>query len=194
MKRKLFSLFTILVCNLLSAQMSPQGLAVGTSAPDFSAKDQYGKTIVLKDILKKGPVVLIFYRGEWCPYCNKQLSELNDSIPMITAKGAKVIAVSPENAMNVEKTVKKTKAGYSIVSDNNTRIMSDYRVNFIPDVETTAKYKSYGIDLTERNGTNGNNLPVPTVYIVDRTGKITYKHMDENFMKRASVREILNHL
>ena len=194
MKKNLFSLLALLIYNFTIAQMSPQGLSIGMSAPNFSAKDQNGKTIVLKEVLKQGPAVLIFYRGEWCPYCNKQLSELNDSIRFIIAKGAKVIAISPENGMNIEKTVKKTKATYSIISDNEIKIMSDYKVNFTPDPETTAKYKTYGIDLSERNGTNGNNLPVPTVYIVDRTGKITYKHLDENIKKRTSVREILDHL
>jgi peroxiredoxin len=194
MKKKLFSFFAVIAYNLLTAQMSPKGLDVGAEAPNFNAKDQYGKTVALNDLVKKGPVVLIFYRGEWCPYCNKQLSELNDSIPMITAKGARVIAITPENAMNVEKTVKKTKASYSIVSDNNIKIMADYKVNYILDPETASKYKNYGIDLNEKNGTNGTNLPVPTVYIVDRSGKIKYKHLDEDFTKRTSVMEIIDHL
>lgn len=194
MKKNFFSLIAILVYNFTIAQMAPQGLPVGASAPNFSAKDQNGKAIVLKDVLKQGPAVLIFYRGEWCPYCNKQLSELNDSIGFILAKGAKVIAISPENSMNVEKTIKKTKATYPIISDNDTKIMTDYKVNFTPDMETTTKYKDYGIDLNERNGAHKNTLPVPTVYIVDRSGKITFKHLDENIMKRASVKEILEHL
>jgi peroxiredoxin len=194
MKKSFLLLLTLFTCNMLVAQMVPEGLPVGTAAPNFNAKDQHGRTIVLKELVKQGPVVLIFYRGEWCPYCNKQLSELNDSIRFITAKGARVVAISPENAMNVEKTVKKTKASYAIVSDNHTSIMSDYKVNFTPDQETTAKYKTYGIDLNERNGTNGNNLPVPTVYIVDGKGQIKYRHIDGDYTKRASVKEILDHL
>lgn len=194
MKKTAFFFLPLLVCHLLVAQMSPAGLNVGTIAPNFNAKDQNGKTIVLTDLIKQGPVVLVFYRGEWCPYCNKQLAELNDSIPFITAKGAQVIAISPENAMNVEKTMQKTKATYSIISDDKTKIMSAYKVAFALNQEMTTKYKGYGIDLTERNGTNGNNLPVPSVYIVDRSGKITYKHIDEDITKRTSVKDILNHL
>jgi peroxiredoxin len=194
MKKNFFALLALLVYNFTIAQMDPQGLPIGAAAPNFSAKDQNGKAVVLKDVLKQGPAVLIFYRGEWCPYCNKQLSELNDSIRFIVAKGAKVIAISPENNMYVEKTVKKTKATYSIISDNDTKIMADYKVNFTPDPEITAKYKSHDIDLSERNEANKNTLPVPAVYIVDRSGKITYKHIDANIMKRASVKEILNHL
>ncbi len=183
-----------LFCMFSIANAQSGGLGIGTIAPNFSAKDQNGKTIELKQLIKQGPVVLVFYRGEWCPYCNKQLSELNDSIPSITKKGAKVIAISPENMVNVEKTVKKTKATYSIITDDKTKIMTDYKVGFTLNQEMTTKYKGYGIDLTERNGTNGNNLPVPTVYIVDRSGKITFKHIDEDITKRASVKEIINHL
>jgi len=183
-----------LFCLSFIFQTRPTGLNVGDKAPDFISKDQNGKTLVLKELIKQGPVVLVFYRGEWCPYCNKQLSQLNDSIPFITAKGAKVIAVSPENTMNVAKTIEKTKATYSLISDEKTKIMSDYKVAFTLDEKTTAKYKGYGIDLVERNGTNGNNLPAPSVYIIDVMGKITFAHVDEDYTKRASVKEILDHL
>lgn len=175
-------------------QTTPMGLKVGDQAPAFTGSDQNGKTLELKELIKQGSVVLVFYRGEWCPYCNKQLSALTDSIPFITAKGARVIAVSPENAGNVSKTVAKTQAAYSILSDKNTKIMTDYKVVFTLDETTTAKYKSYGIDLSERNGTNGNNLPVPSVYIIDRKGKIIYSHVDADYTKRASVKDILSHL
>lgn len=170
------------------------GLKVGDQAPAFTGRDQNGKTLELKELVNQGPVVLVFYRGEWCPYCNKQLSALTDSIPFLTARGARVIAVSPENAANVSKTVKKTQAAYSIISDENTQIMTAYKVAFTLDEATTAKYKGYGIDLSERNGTNGNNLPVPSVYIIDRNGKIIYRHVDADYTKRASVKDILNHL
>jgi peroxiredoxin len=189
----LLLIFSVLFFSF-SLQNTPPGLKIGDIAPDFSAKDQNGKFIVLKELTKQGPVVLVFYRGEWCPYCNKQLLELSDSIPFITAKGARVIAISPENLMNVEKTVAKTKATYSIISDEKTKIMTDYKVAFSPDEMTIAKYKNYGIDLAERNGTNGNNLPVPSVYIINTAGKITFRHLDENITRRVSIKEILSHL
>jgi peroxiredoxin len=193
MKKFKLLLIIPLFCFSFVLQNPPSGLNVGDTAPNFSGKDQDGKMIVLNEIIKKGPVVLVFYRGEWCPYCNKQLSELSDSISFITAKGATVIAITPENAMNIEKTIRKTKASYSIISDDKTKIMSDYKVAFTPDEKMVEKYKGYGIDFMERNGTNG-NLPVPSVYIVDRRGKITYRHVDENITKRTSVKEILDHL
>src|SRR4029077_2245810 len=93
------------------------GLFLASKAPDFKAADQFGKEIRLKDVLKKGKVVLVFYRGEWCPYCNRELAHLQDSLQMITDKGATVIAVTPEKPENIQKTVEKTKAGYSILCD-----------------------------------------------------------------------------
>jgi len=113
---------------------------------------------------------------------------------MITDKGANVIAISPETPDNVVKTVGKTKAKYSILSDSNMRIMSAYKVGYALEDGMVKRYKGYGINFAEKNGSNGNNLPVPAVYIVDKTGKITYAHYDENFKERVSVREILTHL
>lgn len=178
----------------LKAQTAPVGLNVNDAAPDFKSTDQNGKTITLKDELKKGNVVVIFYRGEWCPYCNKQLMELEDSMSFIINKGAGIIAITPETKENVAKTVKKTKATYSIVTDDHLKIMSAYKVAFGLDEKTTKTYKGYGIDLTKRNGENGNNLPVPAVYIINKEGKITYRYFDENFKKRVSVKELVSHL
>src|SRR6478609_3921857 len=86
----------LLFISALVAAQDPHGLQVNQVAPDFSAKDQYGKTVTLKSLLKKGNVLLVFYRGEWCPYCNKYLKELEESLLTIGAKGASVVAVTPE--------------------------------------------------------------------------------------------------
>jgi len=173
---------------------NPQGLNVGEQAPDFNSVDQNSKPIQLKKLIESGPVVLIFYRGEWCPYCNKQLKALEDSMSYIVAKGAALIAITPETKNNIEKTVQKTNATYSIIHDEGSRIMNAYKVAFELDKKTQIKYKGYGVDLIERNGSNGNNLPVPAVYIINKEGKITYRYFDENFRNRASISEILSHL
>lgn len=172
----------------------PTGLNVGDIAPDFTAKNQNNVEVSLKKQLKTGSVVLIFYRGEWCPFCNQQLQALQDSMGLITAKGANIIAVSPEKAENITKTIKKTKATFNVVTDENAKILKAYKVAFELDEKTTEKYKGYGVNLMERNGSNGNNLPVPAVYIINKDGKITYRYFDENYRKRASVMEILKNL
>lgn len=173
---------------------SPEGLKVNEMAPDFSAKDQYGKKIVLNELLSKGSVVLVFYRGEWCPFCNKQLLELQDSLALIKKTGATLIAISPEKEQYVSKTVQKTKATYSILSDDSLKIMTAYKVAFMLDEKTTEKYRGYGVNLENVNGNNGNNLPVPAVYVINKQGKITYRYFDVDYKKRVSVHEILKYL
>lgn len=90
--------------------MKPEGLKMGDTAPDINAMDQDGKKVQLKELLKKGDVLVIFYRGQWCPFCSKQLNKVNDSLSFIRAKGASVIAVTPETPENIKKTVEKTKS------------------------------------------------------------------------------------
>lgn len=179
---------------LLTAQTSPKGIDENAKAPMFSAKDQNGQTFNLSSALKKGPVVLVFYRGQWCPYCNKQLAALEDSLELIKAKGATLIAVSPEKLENIKKTVAKTKATYPVIFDEGLKIMKLYDVAFAVDEATVEKYKGYGIDFNEANGDNGATLPVPTVYIINQKGIISFKHFDSDYRKRVSVSEILTKL
>ena len=109
MKKVLLSVALLLFIGMVSAQESPKGLDVNATAPDFTAKDQSGAVINLKEKLKKGPVVLIFYRGYWCPYCSKQLKKLEDSLLQITNKGATLIAITPEQSENIRMSVEKSK-------------------------------------------------------------------------------------
>ena len=160
----------------------------------FSAKNQEGKQIELKKLLKKGDVVMLFYRGQWCPYCNQQLKKVNDSLQFISAKGATVLAITPETGENVRKTIEKTNASFSIIEDENLAIMKSYKVNFAVDENTIAKYKNYGIDFDKANGSNSSNLPVPATYIIGKDGKIKYAFFDVNYTKRASVKDILENL
>ncbi len=195
--RKLLFSGLILLSGLLSLAQdmhTPQGLKVGDKAPYFNGIDQNGKTVGLQNILKTGPLVLIFYRGQWCPYCNKELSNLQDSFSMIHNAGAKLVAVTPETRENVKKTIAKTKAGYSILSDDSLRIMKNYDVAYPVQGDLLAKYTGYGIDFKQANGANGADLPVPAVYIISSQGIITYVCFNPNFRTRPSVAEILKHL
>jgi len=180
----------------LSFQVKAQkGLTAGSKAPLFRGVDQNGKTVSLKDALKKHrSVVLFFYRGQWCPYCNKHIKELQDSLQLLTAKDAYVIGVTPETKENIDKTIKKTSAGFSIIQDQNDSIMQAYGVNFMMDDATFTKYKGYGINLEANNGNNRHTLPVPATYIIDQSGKIKYVHFDPNYQKRASVKLLLSQL
>jgi peroxiredoxin len=177
-----------------SFAQNPNGLKVGDKAPQFTGLDQTGKKVNLQEILKKGDAILVFYRGQWCPYCNKQLSHLNDSLGLITAKGATVISITPETNDNIKKTVEKTKATFSIIEDKGLVIMNNYKVSFAVDENTITKYKKYGIDFEKANGANGANLPVPATYIIGKDGKIKYAFFNPDYSKRTSVKDIVDNL
>ncbi len=195
MKKVISGLAALFFSILLFAQTSPKGLNVNDKAPEFSAKDQNGKMISLKNELKNGSVVLVFYRGQWCPYCNRALKQLEDSLQQIKAKAATVLTVTPEKQENISKTIAKTNSTFSILHDEGLQIMKLYDVAFKVDDKTIETYKKYGIDFNEANGDiNGANLPVPAVYIINKEGKIVYKFFDADYRKRSSVKEILEHL
>ncbi len=186
----LLSFFALLVI----AQEAPEGLFINSKAPDFKAKDQHGKDIRLKDLLKQGPVVLVFYRGHWCPFCNRQLKKLEDSLQFIRDKGATLIAVSPEKPENISKTVEKTGADYSILHDEGLKIMKAYEVEFEVQENTINRYRNTGIDLEKINGKDWKYLPVPAIYIIDKESNITYRFFYTDYKKRPSVQEILKNL
>ncbi|MFM6925528.1 MAG: peroxiredoxin-like family protein [Ferruginibacter sp.] len=185
---------TVSIVAAQTASVYPEGLKVGDAAPMFTAKDQNGKSVNLKKALKNGPVVILFYRGQWCPFCNKQLSHFSDSIQMLIGKGVSVLAITPETAGNVIKTVEKTRSAFPIIADEGMAIMKMYKVNFSVDENTIAKYKGYGIDFDKANGSNGANLPVPATYIISKDGIIKYAFFNTDYRKRASVEDILNNL
>ena len=194
MKQKYLAIGCLFLCLSAFAQEEPSGLNVNDDAPPFTAINQYGKEVNLRSLLKQGPVVVLFYRGQWCPYCNKQLSQMEDSLAYISSKGATVLAITPEKPENISKTIEKTKVTYSVLFDDGLKIMTSYKVAFRVDDVTIEKYKGYGIDFSTANGTNGANLPVPAVYIIGKNGKILYRYFDIDYRKRASVKEIASHL
>lgn len=193
--RKIVSFFSfIFVFFMASAQEAPEGLFIASKAPDFRAKDQHGKEIRLKDLLKEGKVLLVFYRGQWCPYCNKELSRLQDSLQLIKDKGATLVAVSPEIPENIEKTVEKTKAEYSILYDEGLKIMKAYDVEFEVPENTLTRYRNAGLDIEKNNGANGKYLPVPAVFIIDKESTIIYRFFDRDYKKRPNVKDLLEYL
>jgi len=177
-------------------QEKPEGLFINSKAPDFKSKDQNGNEIVLKDLRKKGPIVLVFYRGYWCPYCNKELQRLEDSLLLITDKGAQLIAITPEKKEGVAKTIEQTKATYPIITDEEMKIMKAYDVAYPVDDKTVGRYKMASIDLAANNGQKPGSvyLPIPAVYIINKDGEISYRFFDADYKKRPSVKDLLENL
>lgn len=176
------------------SQEAPEGLFLNSKAPDFRAKDQNGNEVRLKDLLKKGKVVLVFYRGEWCPYCNRYLKKLSDSLELVKAKGATLVAVTPEQPESLAKTVEKTGAQFPVLHDENLKIMKAYEVEYELSENNLKRYRNGGIKIDEINGKNGNYLPIPATYIIDKESNVTYRFFNPDYKKRPSVKEILDNL
>lgn len=172
----------------------PQSLKAGDQAPLFESKANNGETINLSTLLKKGPVVLFFYRGAWCPYCNKHISELQDSIHLIKEKGASVIGISPEIETSIIKTIEKTHATFPLIHDEEYKIMNAYKVAFKVDEKTIEQYKKWSIDIESANGNTDFILPVPATYVIGKDGIIKFVHFNPDYKQRAKVKEILEHL
>ena len=181
----------VLTVSILSsfAQDKPTAFKIGDSAPNLMGKNHLGKLVNLKDLIKNGKVIVMFYRGAWCGYCNKYMSELEATLPEFTAKNATVIAITPEIEESISKTVEKTKSSFSIVYDKDRKIMKDWKVAYSLTDDMKTKYKGYGLDLEKQQGDW--MLPVPATYVIGQNGKIEFVHFDENYQQRADIKNIL---
>lgn len=173
----------------------PKGLNIGDDAPKLNFTTADNKKATLQSYYKKQPVVIIFYRGYWCPVCNKHLSEFAQKAKQIETAGAKLIAISSESYDNVAKTKEQTGANFTIISDTDGSIRKAFDVNF----KVTEEYHAMIQDklkasIAETNANKQAELPVPATFIIDKSGKIVYKQFNPNYKIRASVEDILNNL
>jgi len=173
----------------------PQGLKVGDKAPDFTGYDQKGKMVESKKLLEKGPMILFFYRGKWCPVCSRYLSNYQDSLNLITDHGFNFVAITPESIENVEQTVKLHNLSFTVIYDCQEKIMKDYDVIF----NVTKAYQdkiltTLSTDIAKNNGRDAARLPVPATYIINREGIIVAVHFDPNYQNRATVKWMLRNL
>lgn len=173
----------------------PKGLNVGDKAPAFVLKDVDGKEVSSENLLTEQEIVVIFYRGEWCPVCTRYLSNLNDSLEYITAKGAKVLAIGPETLENTAKTKEKTDAGFTILSDSDQKVAVAYEVLFDVTDKYAKKIKTFlRTSIAENNGSDKAQLPVPATFIIGKDGIIKFKQFDYNYKNRASIKAIIDNL
>jgi len=172
-----------------------KGLEINAQAPLFEAINQFGEKVSLTEELKKGPVVLIFYRGEWCPVCSRYLSNLQDSLQYISAKGAQVLAVSPQKPEYLKKAAKKAESNFTLLHDAGYKIMDAYDVTFLPTEKQIRQYNNFlGADLTTSQSDESQVLPVPATFIISREEKIVWRQYNPDYKIRASVQEMLEHI
>lgn len=192
--------FMILFSSSINAQNGKEieevhGIEVGVKAPSFSALDANNKTFILAEELKKGPVVMIFYRGFWCPVCNKHLSTLQDSLKQIQATGAQIIAISPEKPEYLDKMAEKTGAEFTLLYDEGYKIANAYDVTFKPSAMQLFTYNTVlGGKLKDSHSDDSQRLPIPATYIINQEGIIIWRQFDPNYKNRSTVQGILKAL
>ncbi len=193
---KKFKLLLVFFCFAFASAFSQnpsQGLRVGDIAPNFTLKNQHGEDVTLDSLLRKGPVVLTWYRGGWCPYCNVALKELSDKLPQIQSMGATLVALSPELPDNSLTTTEKNDIKFNVLSDQGGKVAAAYDVLFKLDEKTHERYEK-AVGLSKYNGDDSGTLPIPATYVIDQDGTIRYGYVNVDYRKRAPVERVLSEL
>lgn len=175
-----------------SSQDGLKSLDLDMWAPDFMATTTQGSKFHLREALKDGPVVLIFYRGYWCPYCTRYLAAFKDQLDQIKKTNGQIVAVAPEIAENQEKTIEMTDERILFITDSENKLMSLYNLSFEVTDDYNKKIQSFkGQTLEEINGQEEAYLPIPATYIIDTDGKVKWSHFDPNYRVRPNIDEIV---
>ncbi len=171
-------------------------LQVGDTVPEFTLPDAFGNQVSLKALLAKGPVVISFYRGEWCPFCNIALHALQEALPRMTALGATLVAISPEQPDHGIVLTEKDKLTFPVLSDFGNAVARKFGIVFEVGTELREfMHAAFKNDIRLRNGTDSYELPVPATYVVDRAGVIRFAHVEVDYMTgRADPAAILGAL
>ncbi len=171
---------------------STLGVPVGTRISDVTLYDQRGNPVELASLHASGPVVVTFYRGNWCPYCNQALEGWQDNLAAIEAEGASFIALTPEKPDLTSTAIEDNHLSYGVYSDAGREAADAFKVNFALAGSTVKKYKGYGIDLAASNADAQWELPHPATFIVDRNGVVRYAHVDDDYKNgRAEPSEVI---
>jgi len=167
-----------------AADVSPA--LTGTTIPNASVKTLDGKSVAFKELVSQKPTVLIFYRGGWCPYCNKHLAELQQIEQKLVDMGYQILAVSPDRPEILKKSISKHDLDYTLLSDSPMNLTKAFGLAFRVDNKTIEQYKEHGIDLEKNSGYDHHLLPVPAVYLINPDGMITFQYVNPNYKTRIN--------
>lgn len=178
-----------------TAELAASGIleaatSTGATAPDFTLPNATGTPVQLSQLLSQGPVVLSFYRGQWCPYCNLELRALQQALPDISAAGATLVAVSPQTPDNSLSTVEKNELTFEVLSDVGNRVARDYGLVFQLPENLRPIYAGFGIDVPAHNGDETFELPVAATYVIATDGTIAHAFVDADYTKRLDPADI----
>ncbi|RAR46798.1 peroxiredoxin-like family protein [Flavobacterium lacus] len=161
----------------------------GDVAPDFTLNNALGEPVQLSEYLKKGKVVLTWYRGGWCPYCNLTLNALQEELANFKKQGANLIALTPELPDESISTSEKNNLQFEVLSDLGNKVANQYGIVFqLTDVVAEMYNDSFA--LNKHNGDASNQLPLAATYIIDENGKIIYSFLDADYRNRAEPSEL----
>ena len=169
---------------LIDSGLAKRALKVGDTAPDFALKDADGNVVRLEELLARGPLVLSFYRGVWCPYCNIELQALEAARNDIVERGAQLVAVSPQTASNSKKSQRDNKLGFPILSDPRSELAATFGIRFQMPDDLIELYKSFGNNLPLVNDDPSWRLPMPARYVIGINRVIAYAEVSPDYTRR----------
>jgi len=179
----------------LELAMPEPGLKVGMNAPDFQLSNTFGEKVKLSERLIGGPVVLAFYRGAWCLFCNIELNTLQNSLPYFKKYNASLIAVTPQKPDKSKEQLDKSEYTFEVLSDLDDSVMKAYNLYFEVPQELHELYKNrFNLDITEYNGNNRFSLPIPGTFVIDQDGIIQAAFAETDYKKRMEPADIIKAL
>ena len=176
---------------LAASGITDTSLPVGAAAPDFTLPGVNGEQVSLAKLLTDGPVVLAFYRGGWCPYCNLELRALQAALPDITAAGATLVAISPQLPDNSLSTAEKLELAFPVLSDVGNVVAREYGLVFSLPEDLRSVYDGFGIDLPAANGDQTFELPVPATFVIGRDGSVAWRFVDPDYTHRGDPADVI---
>lgn len=176
-------------------QQSGDAIGLGQKAPSFALPNPEGKWISLVDLLEKGPLVVTFYGGSWCPYCNLQLKALQTRLGDIHALGAQLVAISPQVPDGSMTKNKMNEIDFFVLSDQDAKVASQYGVAWeVPEFLSEHMRVDRKLDLEAINNGNGSVLPIPATFVIGRDGAVTWRYVDVDYRTRAEPDDIIEAL
>ena len=181
--------------NAKEFEQGANALKIGQQAIEFELPNQEGKAVALKDLIAKGPVVVTFYRGDWCPYCNLQLRALQARLEEIEKLGATLVAISPQVPDGSLTKSEISEMKFTVLSDQNAKVASQYGVAWeVPDFLLDHMRVDRNLDLEKINNGNGIVLPIPATFIIGTDGIIAWNYVNVDYRTRSEPEEIVEAL
>ena len=180
------------VAELKARQLSATILPVGSKAPDFELQDHNGTPVNSSALRAKGPLVLCFIRGRWCPFCVGQVEAMNLILPQIEKAGATLVAISPQTVKQSFFMHDQHKLRFPLLSDVGNRLARQFGLTYRVPPAQEAVYRRAFVNLPFTNGDDSWELPIPATYIVDRDGTILYASADEDYTQRPEPMEVVS--